>query len=79
MPIDKRQLYDFDIRVPLVVRGPGVSRNASRDDVVLNIDIAPTLVDLATGGTPDSTMDGASFTPLFNVSLGFAHPLTGVM
>lgn len=68
LPIDKRQLYDFDIRVPLVVRGPGVSRNVSRDDVVLNIDIAPTLVDLATGGKPDAAMDGASFTPLFNVT-----------
>lgn len=24
LPIDKRQLYEFDIRIPLLVRGPGI-------------------------------------------------------
>lgn len=24
LPIDKRQLYEFDIRIPLMVRGPGI-------------------------------------------------------
>lgn len=27
LPIDKRQLYEFDIRVPLLVRGPGIKPN----------------------------------------------------
>lgn len=27
LPIDKRQLYEFDIRVPLLVRGPGIAPN----------------------------------------------------
>lgn len=66
MPIDKRQLYDFDLRVPLIVRGPGVSKNVTRDEAVLNIDIAPTIIDIATSGKPDLSMDGASFAPLLN-------------
>ena len=28
MPHDKRQMYEFDIRVPLMVRGPGVLKGA---------------------------------------------------
>jgi len=66
LPIDKRQLYDFDLRVPLIVRGPGVSKNVTRDEAVLNIDIAPTFTDIA--GAFDASMDGASMKPLFNVS-----------
>lgn len=27
LPIDKRQLYEFDIKVPLMVRGPGIAPN----------------------------------------------------
>lgn len=27
LPIDKRQLYEFDIRIPLMVRGPGIKPN----------------------------------------------------
>lgn len=72
LPIDKRQLYEFDIRVPFIIRGPGVSPNVTRLEPVVNIDIAPTIVDIATGGTgkiPDY-MDGVSIVPLLKVSLG---------
>lgn len=27
LPLDKRQLYEFDIRVPLMVRGPNIKPN----------------------------------------------------
>lgn len=29
LPLDKRQLYEFDIRVPLMVRGPNIKANQS--------------------------------------------------
>jgi len=61
---DKRQLYEHDIRVPLVVRGPGVAKHATIDAAVLNIDLAPTITEIATGVSPPH-MDGESFLPLF--------------
>jgi len=59
LPNDKRQLYEFDVRVPLIVRGPGVKEKMRSDDLVLNIDIAPTIIDLAGGGV-QKDMDGVS-------------------
>lgn len=44
---DKRQPYETDIRVPLVIRGPQVRRKTVRDTPVLLIDLAPTILDLA--------------------------------
>jgi N-acetylglucosamine-6-sulfatase len=62
---DKRQLYEHNIRVPFVVRGPNVPPNVTNEHLVLNIDIAPTLVSIATNSTkPVDTMDGESFLPL---------------
>ena len=70
LPNDKRQFYEFDIRVPLMVRGPGIKAAQKIDDLVLNIDLAPTFLDLA-GITPPDTMDGQSFkSALINGSLG---------
>ena len=36
---EKRQPYDENIRVPLIVRGPGVPKNATTSSVALNIDM----------------------------------------
>ena len=49
--------------VPFAVRGPGVSAGASIDELVANIDIAPTVLDLA-GVNQPGWMDGRSFEPL---------------
>jgi N-acetylglucosamine-6-sulfatase len=51
--------------VPLVVRGPGVPAGASSDRLVANIDIAPTVLDLAGVEVP-SWMDGRSLRPFFD-------------
>lgn len=69
---DKRQLYEHDLRVPFVVAGPGVPANTTSDKIVLNVDIAPTMVDMATSGNRQRSsvvhdavdqMDGTSFLP----------------
>jgi arylsulfatase A-like enzyme len=59
----KFQVYEEDIRVPLIIRGPGVEPGASRDQMAVNIDIAPTIARWA-GATPDRLMDGQSLMPL---------------
>ena len=43
--------YEEDIRVPLIVRGPGVPEGRELEHLVLNNDLAPTFVDLG-GVTP---------------------------
>jgi N-acetylglucosamine-6-sulfatase len=48
--------------VPFVVRGPGVPKGASFDELVANIDIAPTVLGLA-GIEEPGWMDGRSFEP----------------
>jgi len=63
LPIDKRQLYEFDIRVPFFIRGPGLKPNVVITSPILSIDIAPTIIELA-GGKPDKNMDGRSIVPL---------------
>jgi N-acetylglucosamine-6-sulfatase len=55
--------YEEDIRVPLIVRGPGVPEGRSLQHMVLNNDLAPTFADLAEARTP-SFVDGRSFAPL---------------
>ncbi len=48
-------------RVPLIIRWPGVTpRNATCDSLLYNLDLPPTLMELA-GGEPSPSWDGASF------------------
>ena len=44
-------LYEPSIRVPLVIRGPGIPAGQHRSQFVANIDLAPTIVQ-ATGAQP---------------------------
>jgi N-acetylglucosamine-6-sulfatase len=55
--------YEEDIRVPLIVRGPGVPVGRTLHHMVLNNDLAPTFADLAGAKTP-SFVDGRSLGPL---------------
>ena len=59
--IDKRTMYEASIRVPLVVHAPDlVAGGQRRSEMVLNIDLAPTLLEAAGLDAPPS-MDGESF------------------
>ena len=62
IPGDKFLPYEESLRVPLVIRGPGVPQGRTVHGQVSNIDFAPTLVDVA-GAKPGRTMDGVSLLP----------------
>jgi arylsulfatase A-like enzyme len=60
---DKRFMYEPSLRVPLLVRGPGVKAGAVSELFALNNDYAPTFLDLAGLPVP-ADMQGRSLLPL---------------
>ncbi|MCD6308119.1 MAG: sulfatase-like hydrolase/transferase [Candidatus Latescibacteria bacterium] len=62
--IDKRCMYEPSIRVPMIAHCPSLTGSArAMDQLALNIDIAPTILDAA-GIPAPSSMHGRSFLPL---------------
>jgi len=61
----KVRLYEESIRVPLLIRGPGVPKGKRRGQPVSNVDLAPTIVDLA-DAKAQRRMDGRSLMPLID-------------
>ncbi len=59
----KMTAYDTDIRVPLVVTGPGVPAARTIDAIVENVDLCPTFTELA-GTSAPRDVDGSSLVPL---------------
>ncbi|MDQ2675946.1 MAG: sulfatase, partial [Actinomycetota bacterium] len=54
--------YEGAIRVPMIVRGPDVPRGEVADELASNVDVVPTLVELA-GAKAGIDMDGRSLLP----------------
>ncbi|MEO8359457.1 MAG: sulfatase [Vicinamibacteria bacterium] len=64
IPGEKYAPYEESIRVPMIVRGPGVPEDRVVDNVIGIVDLAPTLLDLA--GAPETELsqrDGRSYAP----------------
>jgi arylsulfatase A-like enzyme len=51
---DKWLMYDMSIRIPLIVYDPRVKKSSEVDDMVLNIDITKTMLDLAGIHVPEN-------------------------
>jgi N-acetylglucosamine-6-sulfatase len=63
IPRDKQRPYEESIRVPLEMRGPGIPKGVTINPLVINADLAPTIVDAA-NAHPGLTMDGRSLLPV---------------
>lgn len=58
---DKRWMYEESFKMPFMISYPGkIAPNSTSDDLLLNIDFAPTLLDFAGIDVPDE-MQGTSF------------------
>jgi N-acetylglucosamine-6-sulfatase len=69
LEMGKQTAFDTDIRVPLIVAGPGVPQGQTVHDVVQNTDLYPTFVQLA-GATVAGPVDGTSLVPLLHPTAG---------
>lgn len=63
---DKRLILETSMRMPFLIRYPRLIKPGSvNNDLCINVDIAPTLLDCAGARTPDA-MQGRSMVPLLN-------------
>ena len=60
---DKRKAYDPSIRIPLIMWNPSIKNALKVDQLVLNIDLAPSLLDIVGAPIPEH-MHGESWVPL---------------
>ena len=63
MLMDKRHVYDWDTRIHLLARGPGIAAGSTFAQPATQVDLAPTFLDMAGLGKP-ARMDGHSLLPL---------------
>jgi N-acetylglucosamine-6-sulfatase len=62
IPSGKMLPYEPSTAVPLLLRGPGIPDHAVSRELVGNVDLAPTIVDVA-GARPGKVLDGRSLLP----------------
>jgi N-acetylglucosamine-6-sulfatase len=63
---ERRLAYEEAIRIPLLIRYPPVIKAGSKpNEMVLSIDMAPTVIELA-GQQPDQNLQGRSLVPILN-------------
>ena len=62
VPAGKVLVYEPSVRVPLVIRGPGIPRGIQRTNLVANVDLAATILDAARGRA-GRRLDGRSLLP----------------
>ena len=67
IPWEKYRPYEEDIRVPLLVRGPGIAAGSTTGKLALNTDYLPTFAELA-NTSPPTYVDGRSLVDVLDGS-----------
>ena len=68
LSVERRLAYEEGIRIPLFVRYPALIKPGTRrNQMVLTVDFAPTLIEVAGGAVP-AGLHGKSFAPLFSAN-----------
>jgi arylsulfatase A-like enzyme len=62
VPDGKVLVYEPSVRVPLILRGPGVPHGVQRTNLAANVDLAATILDAA-NASPGRRLDGRSLLP----------------
>ena len=67
MPEGKWNAYEHDVRVPFLIRGPGIESGSTYRGLGSNVDVMPTLLEFggSGGGVPPASMDGESLATSF--------------
>jgi arylsulfatase A-like enzyme len=64
IPEGKQRIYEESVRVPLEMRGPGIPQGVTVNDLTINADLAPTILQVATAASPGLAIDGRSLIPV---------------
>lgn len=63
----KQSFYDWSVKVPLIIKVPGIQASAESDKLTSLVDLLPTMTDIASAGNPPepaSPLPGHSLLPL---------------
>ncbi len=73
----KGYLYEGGIRVPLLVRGPGIKAGSTTTNAISSVDYFPTILELAglAAPTAEDKVDGVTLVPLLNSGTNAPRPL----
>ena len=72
----KQHPYETDIRVPFLVRGPGVQANSTHDDIVGNVDLTPPTMEYVNDGVLTFAATWEAYRKLFSKTPGFCESLS---
>jgi len=65
----KQHPFESDVHIPFLMRGPGITPGTRMTALAANIDVAPTLIDIA-GLPPNPEHDGKSMLPMLTTTQG---------